>query len=92
MLEIFSTQLLWNILFIHSSYMKIPHILCVAYHKLNGMHHYFIMKMKEILNMFFHVYALNVIVITCVTTFLAYFTMLSLNTLVLKYKNGYDYI
>jgi hypothetical protein len=29
------------------------------------------------LNRFFHVYATNVIVTTCVTTFLAYFTMLS---------------
>ncbi len=57
--------------------MKIPHILCVAYHKLNGVHHCFIMKVKEVLNRFFHVYALNVTMIACVTTFLAYFTMLS---------------
>jgi hypothetical protein len=35
------------------------------------------MKVKEVLNRFFHVYAINVIVIACVTTFLAYFTMLS---------------
>jgi heme/copper-type cytochrome/quinol oxidase subunit 1 len=57
--------------------MKIPHILCVAYYKLNGVHHYFIMRVKEVLNRFFHVYAINVTVTTCVTTFLAYFTMLS---------------
>ncbi len=37
----------------HFSYMKIPHILCVAYHKFNGVHHCFIMKVKEILNIFF---------------------------------------
>ncbi len=57
--------------------MKILQILCVAYYELNGVHHCFIMKVKEVLNRFFHVYAINVIVITCVTTFLAYFTMLS---------------
>jgi len=57
--------------------MKIPHISCVAYYKLNGVHHCFIMKFKEVLNRFFHVYTINVIVIACVTTFLAYFTMLS---------------
>jgi hypothetical protein len=34
------------------------------------------MKVKEVLDRFFHVYAMNVIV-TCVITFLAYFTMLS---------------
>ncbi len=55
--------------------MKIPHILCVAYYKFNRVHHCFIMKINEILNRFFHVYAINVIVITCVTIFLAYFTM-----------------
>ncbi len=57
--------------------MKILQILCVAYYELNGVHHCFIMKVKEVLNRFFHVYAINVIVIACVTTFLAYFTMLS---------------
>jgi hypothetical protein len=35
------------------------------------------MKVKEVLNRFFHVYALNVIVIACVATFLPYFTTLS---------------
>jgi hypothetical protein len=35
------------------------------------------MKVKEVLNRFFHVYALNVTLIACVTTFLPYFTMLS---------------
>ncbi len=49
--------------------MKIPHILCVAYYKFNGVHHCFIMKIKEVLNRFFHVYAINVIVITRVTFF-----------------------
>jgi heme/copper-type cytochrome/quinol oxidase subunit 1 len=57
--------------------MKIPRILCVAYYKLNGVHHCFMMKVKEVLNRFFHVYAINVIVTTCVTIFLAYFIMLS---------------
>jgi heme/copper-type cytochrome/quinol oxidase subunit 1 len=50
--------------------MKIPRILCVAYYKLNGVHHCFIMKVKEVLNMFFHVYAINVDVISCMTIFL----------------------
>jgi hypothetical protein len=76
MLEIFKTQLIYNIFFIHFSYMKIPHILHVAYYKLNGVHHCFIMKVLKNLNRFFHVYAINVNVTTCVTTFLAYFTML----------------
>jgi chromosome condensin MukBEF MukE localization factor len=49
--------------------MKILHILCVAYYKLNGVHHCFIMKFKEVLNRFFHVYAINVIVIACVIFF-----------------------
>jgi hypothetical protein len=35
------------------------------------------MKLKEVLNKFYHVYAINVTMTTCVTTFLAYFTMLS---------------
>jgi hypothetical protein len=35
------------------------------------------MKVKEILDRFFHVYAINVTVIACVNTFLAYFTMFS---------------
>ncbi len=61
----------------HPLYMKILHILCVAYHKLNGVHHCFIMKVKEALNRNFHVYALYVTVIACVISFLAY-TMLSL--------------
>ncbi len=56
--------------------MKILHVLYVAYHKLNGVH-CFIMKIKEVLNRFFHVYVVNVTMTTCVTTFLAYFTMLS---------------
>jgi hypothetical protein len=66
-----------KIIFIHYFDMKIPHILCVIYHKLNGMHHCFIMQVKEVLNRFLNVYAINMNVITCVTTFLAYFTMLS---------------
>jgi hypothetical protein len=57
--------------------MKILHILFVTYYKLNGVHHCFIMKFKEVLNIFFHVYPINVIVTTCVNNFLAYFTMLS---------------
>jgi len=57
--------------------MKIPHILYVAYYKLNGVHHCFIMKVLKVLDRFFHVYAINVIVTTCWTIFLAYFTMLS---------------
>jgi hypothetical protein len=73
MLEILKTQLIDNILFIHFSYMKIPHILYVVYCKFNGINHYFIMKVKEVLNNFFHVYGINVIVTTCVTTFLAYY-------------------
>jgi hypothetical protein len=36
-----------------------------SYHKLNGEHHCFIMNVKEVLNRFFHVYVINVIVITC---------------------------
>jgi hypothetical protein len=35
------------------------------------------MKVKEVLNSSFHVYAINMTMIACVTTFLAYFTMLS---------------
>jgi hypothetical protein len=35
------------------------------------------MKVLKVLNRFFHVYAINMIVTTCVTNFLAYFTMLS---------------
>jgi hypothetical protein len=77
MLEILKTQLVYNIFFIHFSYLKIPHILCVAYYKLNGVDHCFLIKVKEVLNRFFHVYAINVIEIACVTLFLAYFTMLS---------------
>jgi hypothetical protein len=65
MLENLKTQLVYNIFFIHFSYMKIPHILCVAYHKLNGVHHCFKVKVKEVLNRFFHIYAINVIVTTC---------------------------
>jgi hypothetical protein len=57
--------------------MKISHILYVAYYKLNGVHHCFIMKVKEVLNRFFHVYVINVIVTSHVIIFLAYFTMLS---------------
>jgi hypothetical protein len=53
--------------------MKVFHILCVTYYKLNGVHHCFIMKVKEVLNKFIHVYAINVIVIACVTTFLTYY-------------------
>jgi len=41
------------------------------------MHHSLIMKVKEVLDRFFHVYAMNVIVTTRAITFLAYFTMLS---------------
>ncbi len=37
----------------------------VSYHKLNGVHHCFIMNIKEVLNRFFHIYTINVIVITC---------------------------
>jgi hypothetical protein len=57
--------------------MKISHILCVVYYKFNGVNHCFIMKVKEILNRFFHVYGINVTVTTCVTTFLEYFIMFS---------------
>jgi hypothetical protein len=64
MLKFLKTQLVKNILFIHFSYIKILHILCVAYHKLNEMHHYIIMKIKEVLNRFFHVYAINVTMVT----------------------------
>ncbi len=39
--------------FFHFSYIKIPHILCVAHHKLNGVHDCFIMKSKKVLNRFF---------------------------------------
>jgi hypothetical protein len=35
------------------------------------------MKVKEVLNIFSHVYAINVIVTACVTTCFAYFSMLS---------------
>ncbi len=35
------------------------------------------MKVKEVLNSFFHVYAVNMIMTACVTTFLAHFTMFS---------------
>ncbi len=66
--------------------MKIPHILCVAYHKFNEVHHYFIMKVKEILNNFFHVYAINMTMIACVTTFWAY-AMLSPKTWKLKLES-----
>jgi succinate dehydrogenase/fumarate reductase cytochrome b subunit len=55
--------------------MKICCTLCVAYHKLNGVFHYFIMKVKEVLNNFSHVYAINLTMTTCVTTCFAYFTM-----------------
>ncbi len=64
--------------------MKIPHILCVAYHGLNGMCHYFIMKALKVLNRFFHIYAINVTVTTCAIIFLAYFTMLSPHTTFIK--------
>ncbi len=57
------------------------HILCLAYHKLNGVHHCFIMKVKEVLNRLFHVYVLNVTMTACVTTFLPYFIVLSPNGL-----------
>ncbi len=40
------------------------------------MHHCFIMKVFKVFNRFFHVCAINVIVIPYVTTFLAYFIML----------------
>jgi hypothetical protein len=49
----------------HFSYIKNLHTLYVSYHKLNGVYHCFIMNVKEVLNRFFHVYAINVIVITC---------------------------
>ncbi len=49
--------------------MKFFHILCVAYYKFNGVHHYFIMNVKEVLNRFSHVYVINVTMTTCVTTF-----------------------
>jgi hypothetical protein len=35
------------------------------------------MKVKQVLDRFFHVYAMNVTMTTCVITSLAYFTMLS---------------
>ncbi len=76
-MEILKTQLVWNILFIYFYYIKILHILCVAYHKFNGMHHSFIMKVKEVLDRFFHVYVMKMTMNTCVITFLAYFTFLS---------------
>jgi hypothetical protein len=60
----FENQFVYNILFIHFSYIKIPRTLCVTNYKLNGVHHCFIMKIKEVLNRFFHVYAINVIMIT----------------------------
>jgi len=63
-LKILKTQLFLNILFVHFSYIKILDTLCVTYHKLNGVHHCFIMKVKEFLNRFFHVYDINVIVTT----------------------------
>jgi hypothetical protein len=69
--------------------MKIPCILFVAYYKFNGMHHCFIMKVKEILNRFFHVYAVNVTVVACVTIFLAYFIMLSPLNIVLLLDRMY---
>jgi hypothetical protein len=53
--------------------MKIPHILCVVYYKFNGVHHCFLMKVKEVLNRVFHVYAINVIEIACVTIFFGIF-------------------
>jgi hypothetical protein len=76
-LEILKTQLFLNILLIRFSYIKILDTLCVTYHKFNGVHLCFIMKVKEVLNKVFHVYTINVIVIRCGTTFLTYFTMLS---------------
>jgi hypothetical protein len=57
--------------------MKIPRILCVAHYKLNGVQHWFITKVKEVLDRFYHVYAIIVNVTTFVTIFLAYFTVLS---------------
>jgi len=35
------------------------------------------MKVKEVLNSFFHVYTINMTITACVTTFLADFTMFS---------------
>jgi hypothetical protein len=66
MFENSKTYSIWNILFIH---FKIPQTLCVANHKFNGEHQRFIMKVKEVLNKFFHVYAINVIVNTCMRYF-----------------------
>jgi hypothetical protein len=63
MFENLKTESVYNIFFFHFSYTKILLTLCVTNHKLNGEHHYFIMKVKENLNRFFHVYAINVTVV-----------------------------
>jgi hypothetical protein len=41
------------------------------------------MKVKEVLNRFFHVYVINVTLTSCVIIFWAYFTMLSPNSKVM---------
>jgi hypothetical protein len=64
MFEILKTLPLHKILFIQFSYTKFPHTLCLAYHKLNGVHHCFIIKVLKVLNRFFHDYAINVILTT----------------------------
>jgi hypothetical protein len=81
MLNILKTQLVFNIFFIFFSYIKILHTLCVAYHKLNVVHHCFIMKVLKNFNRFFHVYAINVTMTTCGINFLVDFTMLSPNSI-----------
>jgi len=56
-------------LFIHFFHIRILQTLCVVNHKLNRMHHCFNMKVKKVLNRFFNVYAINVIVSTCMGYF-----------------------
>jgi hypothetical protein len=56
----------WDIFFILLKKIKIPHIFCFTNHKFNEVHHYFIMKVQEVLHgrfffgILYHVFTLAI--------------------------------